>query len=747
MKIECRDILDSIPNADIMTERLLEEYRQLGLLFTFNIDEKPEFCYETKIVSSLVMLEAVSDILLRLEFKGISLNAESKFESEDINELICNLGSLNDDSLAWMSRCVVSAVTTGIRSIRYMCDVSSLLSHKQPSIRTTFKTKPGTSQFTHVARTRASCLLTLLATKTQDMKKLICPTDDELILHITNVVMNVLVGKIQVAFHEKLKPGQKLYQELCALYRSVTSQFTSNLQQFVDCIQDLAQASTQSSQLSDADFETVVLTNVARELMSKSLNGSITSTDVITVIPVIDITSAISKISDLFADNMNTFIPNIPGVGYIEDDGQMLEATNKVLTSVCSDIIRAVVQSRIYHAFMLDLREKAMSSYSFIYEKLPNVVETDYKNTPESKFSDVVSTYSARVVEETRDLRMRSVSSINARLTSEYYNYNIIILDVDREVIATYSKPGKYRTTIQLVFNPPCCEFPGGHYDVYRNGEVVQVTRKKIDEDEDEEEDDDLWFSAVDTATAIDLDFRSFLFGEQHIDNNSIKHPCSGGELLAREHYACQLKHGRALLRLNMNYSTTQIDQPEHVQLHSLLLFSCIKQALKSKNVSQLARVLAKYETKSRSAEERSSGRESEAMTLQVSRDACTLFLSSGRSVEAEVYRQLVVERINDGDITTALMLCCIGHQMVFDRNILYAISSISNLQTIGDNLEHMNKCPLYTRERTTFLLVCDEWYKILEPQGLMTNRERKLLREWIIERDSMLISKIRSYH
>ena len=64
--------------------------------------------------------------------------------------------------------------------------------------------------------------------------------------------------------------------------------------------------------------------------------------------------------------------------GYIKDDGQMLEATNKVLTSVCSDIIRAVVQIRIYRGLMLDLREKAMSSCSFINEKLPNAVEKEY---------------------------------------------------------------------------------------------------------------------------------------------------------------------------------------------------------------------------------------------------------------------------------------------------------------------------------------------------------------------------------
>ena len=66
----------------------------------------------------------------------------------------------------------------------------------------------------------------------------------------------------------------------------------------------------------------------------------------------------------------------------------------------------------------------------------------------------------------------------------------------------TYSSPENYET-IQLVYNPPCCEFPGGHYDVYKDGKVVQVTRKKIYEDEDEdeeEEDDDLLYSAIATA-------------------------------------------------------------------------------------------------------------------------------------------------------------------------------------------------------------------------------------------------------
>ena len=74
VKTYCRNIVDLLPHVDSMTEELLEKYRQLGLLFSFNIKEKPKLCSNVKIVSSLVILEAVSNILWRVDFKGISLN-------------------------------------------------------------------------------------------------------------------------------------------------------------------------------------------------------------------------------------------------------------------------------------------------------------------------------------------------------------------------------------------------------------------------------------------------------------------------------------------------------------------------------------------------------------------------------------------------------------------------------------------------------------------------------------------------
>ena len=180
-----------------MIRKMSEEYRHMGLLFTFNINEKPELCYEPKIVSSLVVLEAMSDILLRLEFRGISLSADSQFKSDYINELLCSLGTVNDDSLAWMSRSVLTTLATGIRSIKFMRDVSSFVLLKQPKIGSTSETNSESSEFSHVSRTHARHWITLLETTTQNMEKLICPTVEKLILHSVNVVMSVLFEKVE----------------------------------------------------------------------------------------------------------------------------------------------------------------------------------------------------------------------------------------------------------------------------------------------------------------------------------------------------------------------------------------------------------------------------------------------------------------------------------------------------------------------------------------------------------------------
>ena len=496
------------------------------------------------------------------------------------------------------------------------------------------------------------------------------------------------------------------------------------------------QALAHSSELSDADFKTVHPTNI------EVVNDSTTPTDLRSVISAItvtvadiDITHVISKISDLLADKMNSFTRNIPEVGYNNDDRQMLEATSKVLTSVCSDIIRSVVQNRISQTLCFDLRKIAMLSLSTIYMKLSNRLVEDcirksiFENSSKSKYSKIVSENKSPVLKGTRDLLMRSNTFTDSRLFSESYNRAVIIMDVDRDIIFTCSSPENFET-IHLVYNPPCREFPGGHYDVCIDGKRVQVTLKKTNqyENEDAEEDDTMWWSAV--ATAFDLS--SFIPVKQTVKNPFYRNENSRrSELLTSDHFTCQLKHGRAFFRSNKYHSNIQIDQSEHVQCDSSHLLSCIKQALKSKRVSHLAKILKRHESKSESGGKQ----ETAEWTSLVSRDACKLFLSSGRSSEAEVYRQLVVKIINDGDITTALQLCCIGHQMPFGRNIMDTISSASDHQTFRDTFEQMNTCALYKEEKTKFLSVCNEWYKVFKPHGLMDSRQRDMLKKWIFER------------
>ena len=125
-----------------------------------------------------------------------------------------------------------------------------------------------------------------------------------------------------------------------------------------------------------------------------------------------------------------------------------------------------------------------------------------------------------------------------------------------------------------------------------------------------------------------------------------------------------------------MDHTTRQMNQCESVGLESSHLFSCIERALKSENMSQWANVPTKSESRS------TDGNFVET-ELMASRDACKLFLSIETSDEAEVYRQLVVEKINVGDITATIKLWFIGHQIPFCRDKIDIIRPISEAQTL----------------------------------------------------------------
>ena len=289
-------------------------------------------------------------------------------------------------------------------------------------------------------------------------------------------------------------------------------------------------------------------------------------------------------------------------------------------------------------------------------------------------------------------------------------------MDVDKEEILTISY--RYtRASIKLIYNPPCHAYPGGHFDAYVKGEVVKAPVKDYDD-----------YARLWSATGICV-AEYFIYTTPALEKYIKELPSDAGMILVSDViYACQLKHGRVLLRhRSRQMNSCDSSHPP----------SCIELASTFQNASQLAKVLAEYESESRSGEVNSSESDYETyvMTSPVSGDACKLFMSSGSSVDSELYRQLVVERINDDDITTALKLCCIGHQIPFCRDNIDTDLLVSEAQILRDTFEHMLKKESYDQEKSKFLSISDEWYRVLEPRGLMNIEQRELLREWISTR------------
>ena len=88
-------------------------------------------------MSSLVTLKSVAGSVWMAFLNGILVNSHNiELKINDIlcnigtieNESSrCNIGAIGDESLRWMSRCVSRAIITGIHSIDFMNDFSSLV--------------------------------------------------------------------------------------------------------------------------------------------------------------------------------------------------------------------------------------------------------------------------------------------------------------------------------------------------------------------------------------------------------------------------------------------------------------------------------------------------------------------------------------------------------------------------------------------------------------------------------------------
>ena len=482
---ERRNILELIPGADCVTMKVLQEYSQLGLLFTYNIGAKPTFCYSDQIMSSLVMLESVADTIISAFEKGILMRDKS-LEVQNMIDDVCKIGPIGDESSGWMSRGVSRVIITALNSMDVIRDISSLIPNKQNILESNSE-KIETSQFAQFSRSQAASVLNWLKPVTQEMNNLVSSKNKDISLQMIDDVMSNLRDKISQTIHEAIAPGQDLHQQLCSLYGSVASQ--SNLDQFVNCIRDLAKLSTFPFQLSDAHNLTDVLEPLAVDLRSKSRDLSSNTSRFKEATKNIDMVNAIETFSSWLRDNITQFQKTMAD-GYLYDDDNMLEEINNVLTSVWSDKIRVLLQSRISRLLLIDLKRKTTEKCSSIN------IFLDGKHRVMSQNRDYVQEIAARnsnsaQIQTSQELplrlkefykdQMRSRdpqmwTMIEASFASKYLKLDIIILDLEKNPIINISFPDN-RETCELIYSPPSRAFPDGHYDALKDGKVVQVTK------------------------------------------------------------------------------------------------------------------------------------------------------------------------------------------------------------------------------------------------------------------------------
>ena len=503
--------------------------------------------HEPGCISRVVLLESVAVELLAYSSE-ISLKIDL-LELKDVIDAVCNIGTIGDHSLEWMSRCATEATVTGIRSINFISDVSSLVPIKRIELESSFKMQAIPFQFEQFANSQA--VSTLLAQALKGVNELLIGINTTILTD--KVVMGHLEKKIQERIYELVAPGQKLHRSLCFFHGSVASASKFERQLFVNCLNDLVQLSVCSSQFTD--IQTAELQNLAVELVSKSRSNTKTT--------IFKITSAVKKIESIITNFTDLLVDKITQNTIIVDqyscaDEEMHEVTNNVLASAWSDIICSVVQRRISQSLMHDSQNKLTRMLyetigrrlSFVYDqtelmegstrKIPSPISSDTSNRMTKLCKDLM---------ETRDYH----SVTEARLISEDYKHKIQILGVDDKLIRELSSLGNVET-IKLI------------YHAYEGREMVEV---------DQIDDNYNLLSVISTvmrkASTSSLKRFNILYCREYF-----------GELFANAHCASQLKRGRALLRLEMNHPTRQMNQCEYVELDSSHLSSCIQQALKS---------------------------------------------------------------------------------------------------------------------------------------------------------------------
>ena len=379
-----------------------------------------------------------------------------------------------------------------------------------------------------------------------ELKKLLSSEKDKFLFSTTNLVMSILGKKIERLFHENMEPGRKLYQQLLCLYSKFASQSWIDLQEYIKCVNDIAQLSMRAFHLYDADIQIAKLQNIAVEL---SQNGSIIVSDLNSVTSAlaviteeIDIGIVIERFSDLLVDQMHTINRRTEAADYLLREQLPGEALS-YLTSVCSGIVSAVVQCSITNSLVFDLQKETTRLCQSTYRTLSiNCVLSNIRNR-----STYTSQSSRRLTELYKDLKNKRGrymhSMTEARILSRVMECSLIIMDVDKEAVITIPYP-QNDETIRIIYQPPSGTFPVGQYCALVDEEVTSAILELTDDNVDEEDVNRL-YSALDTSVGYSYyrNLAGYFVGLCIIDQ-----PHYFGELLVREHHAFQIKLERVFI-------------------------------------------------------------------------------------------------------------------------------------------------------------------------------------------------------
>ena len=500
-------------NSNKLSKRIVQEYCQLGFLFTYNIDTKPKLCYNGSLVGLHGLLGIVGLVMQRAAFVGSLENVKRELILNCVNDVLFKTQATRAEYYRWASR----GITKAISIIRYLFSWQTI---SPLSISCYFFTQcireMMNSQNMHMyyniernnavellAKSRMNIMLHFITTRfeTAEIMKLANSHEGILLEQVMEGVMNITEKVTTLVIQEHTIQGNKLYQELCALYGSAKASGVTT-QQFIEWILDLGRYSAHSC-VKEADVYNVkhITLGILQEVFRKQvLNGKSQALNtwvfmdtnapswqsclkaltyeskILTSCFVIDLASNISK----FLKEKHISRKSC-------EDEDILNLTRETLANVMKETVDAFLRIRITGALVYASQKRTVGLVSRFYGRQTwkninnglNRGKSVYITRRDERLYSASSTQP--LLDHLNKYRIGRVSEYKndgnfaeSRIISRYAKINFTIMDTEGKLFSEVWSPGQCNT-LELVYYLPCYDHPAGHYNAYVNGAVVDV--------------------------------------------------------------------------------------------------------------------------------------------------------------------------------------------------------------------------------------------------------------------------------